>query len=150
NLLDRGRLTLMWADADPGDSPITVGNKCRTPREIDRIDSGCLIDPVRARYGPCFVEKNRKRIGVLLDVFLPPQESVDFLRRNKHDPRVTFDEFVMSRLELSQLVRAVRSPRAAYENQHQRPPAIIGKPHRLAIRRRQVEIRSRIAVSKRS
>ena len=106
----------MRADADPGDSPTTVDNKRCTPREINRVDSDRLIDAVRARHRSRFVEQNRERIGVFLDVFFSAEETIDLLRCNKCDSGVAFFEFLVSRLELSQLIRAVGSPGAADEH----------------------------------
>jgi hypothetical protein len=133
NLLDRGPLALVRADADPGDSPITVDHKSRTPRKIECVDTYRLVNAVRPRHLPGFVEKNRKRVGALFDVFPSTEEAVDFLRRNKCNSRVALFEFIVSRLELSQLIGAVRSPRAADEDENQRLSMIVRETHRLAI-----------------
>ena len=106
----------MRADADPGDSPSTVDNKRCTPREINCVDSDRLIDAVRVRPRSRYVEQNRERIGVFLDVFFSAEETIDLLRCNKCDSGVAFFEFLVSRLELSQLIRAVGSPGAADEH----------------------------------
>jgi hypothetical protein len=123
----------MRTDADPADSPIAVDNERRTPGEVDRVDTDRLVYAVCARYGSRFVKEERERIRVFFDVLLSAEEPVDFLRGNKHDTCVPFDEFVVSRLELSQLVRAVRSPGAANEHQYQRPFAIVGKAHGFSV-----------------
>ena len=123
----------MRADANPGDSLITADNKRRPPCEVDCVDPYRLVDTVGPRHLSGFVEKNRKWVGVFFDVLLSTEEPVDFLRRNKHDSGVTSLEFLVSRLELSQLIRAVGSPRAADEHQNQRLPLIVGEADHLAI-----------------
>jgi hypothetical protein len=135
----------MGADANPGDSSSTADYKRRTPREIDRVDAHCLVDPIRARHRSIFVEKNREWIGVLFDMLLSLREPVDLLRGDECDGRVTFGEFLISRLELSQLVCTVRSPGAADEDQHQRLSTIIGKAHDFAIGSGKLEVRCRVA-----
>jgi hypothetical protein len=86
---------------------------------------------------------------VFLDVLLTLEESVNLLRCDECDSRVAFLEFLMSRLELSQLIRTVGSPGAADEHQHQSLSAIVGKPHRFAIGSGEGEIRGRVTGSKR-
>jgi hypothetical protein len=125
----------MRADANPGDSPITADNKRRTTCEVDCVDPYRLVDTVGPRHLSGFVEKNRKWVGVLFNVLLSAKKAVDFLRRNKCDSGVALFEFTMSRLELSQLICAVRSPRAANEHQNQRLPLIVGEADRLPIGR---------------
>lgn len=123
----------MRADADPADSPTAVDYKRRTSGEIDGVDTERLVHAICARHVSRFVKENREWIRVFLDVLLSAKEPVDFLRGNKHDTCVPFDEFVVSRLELSQLVRAVRSPGAANEHQYQRPFAIVAKAHGFSV-----------------
>ena len=123
----------MRADADPADSPTAVDYKRRTSGEIDGVDTERLVHTICARHVSRFVKENREWIRVFLDVLLSAKEPVDFLRGNKHDTCVPFDEFVVSRLELSQLVRAVRSPGAANEHQYQRPFAIVAKAHGFSV-----------------
>ena len=139
----------MRADANPGDSPTTVDNKRRTPCEVDGVDPYRLVHTVRPRHLSVLIEKNRKGVGVFFDVLFSAKEAVDFLRRNKCNSGVAFFEFIVSRLELSQLVRAVRSPGAANEYQYQRSPAIVGKANGFSIGRGNGEIWGRIAGSKR-
>jgi hypothetical protein len=139
----------MRADADPGDSSITANNKRRTPCKVERVDTHALVHAVRARHRPRFIEKDREGIGMFQDVLLTLEESVNFLRCDECDFRIAFLEFLVSRLELSQLIRAVGSPGAADEHQHQRLSAIVGKPHRFAVGGGEGELRRRIADSKR-
>ena len=82
---------------------------------------------------------------MFLDVFFSAEETIDLLPCNKCDSRVTFFKFLVSRLELSQLIRTVRSPRAADEHQHQRPSAVVGKPHNRSISCRDLKGWCRIA-----
>ena len=53
---------------------------------------------------------------MLRQIFLALEQAIDFLSSNKNDRGVPFPEFVDCRLELSQLLLAVGSPRAADED----------------------------------
>jgi hypothetical protein len=137
------------ADPDPADSSTAVDDKCRTSGEVDGVDTGRLVHAIRARHGSRFVKENRERVYVFLDVLLSAEEPVDFLRGNKYGTCIPFNEFLVSRLELSQLLRAVRSPGAANEHQYERPSTIVGEAHGFSISRWEGEIWSRVAGSKR-
>jgi hypothetical protein len=130
----------MRADADPGDSSVTADNKRRAPRKVERVDTRGLVNTVRARHCSRFVKKDWEAVGVLLDVLLTLEKSVNFLRCDERDSRIALLEFLVSRLELSQLIRTVGSPGAADEDQHQRLSAIVGKPHCFAISGREGEL----------
>jgi len=84
---------------------------------------------VSARDFAVFIEEHREPILSLLNLRLAFEQSFEFLCINHHDGRVALREFVVSRLKLSQLVRAVRSPGAANENDDERFSAIAGKLH---------------------
>ena len=84
-----------------------------------------LFRSVCARHTPGFIEKKREGVGVLFNVLLALVQPVDLLGRNEDDARVALSELVVSRLELSQLIRAVWSPGTADEYQHERPSAIV-------------------------
>jgi hypothetical protein len=86
---------------------------------------------------------------VFLNVLLTLEESVNLLRGDECDGCVAFFEFLVSGLELSQLIRTVGSPGAANEHQHQRLTAIVGNPHRFTIGGREGEIRCGVTGSKR-
>jgi hypothetical protein len=113
------------ADADPADASTAVDNKGCTPREINRVDSYRLVNAICARHRSRFIKEDREAIRVFLDVFLSAKEPVDFLRGDKDDACVSFDEFLVSRLELSQLIRTIRSPGAADEHHYQRSSAVV-------------------------
>ena len=85
------------------------------------------MDTVLARDFPGFVKQNRERIGVTGEVLPSFEHAVDLLSGDEDDCRVAFREFIEGRLELSQLPLAVRSPRAADENDDHRTPPEIGK-----------------------
>jgi hypothetical protein len=139
----------MRADADPGDSPITANNKRRAPRKVERVDTRRLVNAVRARYGSRFVEKDRGRISMFVDVFLTLEEPVNFLCCDECDSCIPFLEFFVSGLELSQLIRTVGSPGAADEDQYQRLSTVVGKAHCFAIGGGEGEFRSLVTDSKR-
>lgn len=145
DVLDRGRLALVRAHADPADFSLTPDDKRRTPREIDGVYSESLIDTIGTRYLSLLIEQDAERVGVFLDVLLSLEEPVDLLRCYEYNACVALCELGVSGLKLSQLVLAVRSPCAADEYKRNRLSAIIGKPHDRAICRGELKAGRRIA-----
>src|SRR5438093_10993782 len=93
------RLPLMRADADPANAAVTADDEQRAPCKIECIHTQGLIDTVGARYVSFFVEEDRERIFVFMDVLLAPEQPIDLLPGDEHHACVSRLEFVISRLE---------------------------------------------------
>ncbi len=62
---------------------------------------------------------------MLFDVFFSLKHAVDLLRGDDGDAGSSIFELCVSRLQLSQLISTVGSPRAANEDNSQKPALII-------------------------
>jgi hypothetical protein len=133
------------AHTDPVDFPIASDNKRCAPREIDRVDPESLMHAESSRDLSLLVKENGKRIRVVFEVLLSFEEALDFLCSYEQHRRVALLEFLMSGLNLSQLVLAVRSPGATDENERHGPATVAGKPNNLPIDFRKRKIGRRVA-----
>ena len=84
-----------------------------------------MVHAVRVRDCACLIEEQGERVVPLLNVFPPLEPAVDLLRGDYDQGRAAFLEFVVSRLQLSQLAIADRSPGAADENDGERFAGVV-------------------------
>ena len=84
-----------------------------------------MVHAVRMRDRARLVEDQRERILALLNVFSALEPAVDLLRGDYDQGCAFFLEFVVGRLQLSQLVIAVRSPGSADEDDDERFAGVV-------------------------
>ena len=84
-----------------------------------------VIHAISSRDFALFIEEHGERVLAFLNVFFAFEPPVDLLSGDEDYARAPFGEFVISRLELSQLPVAVGSPGAADEDDDGSLAAII-------------------------
>src|ERR1035441_4563435 len=89
-------------------------------RDVERIGSEGVMDPVLFGHGAILVQQKRRREGMLLQKLCRFPYPVALFRGNKHKLRSRNLNFRLSRLELSHALHAVRSPCTAQKLKNDR------------------------------
>ena len=112
--------------------------------DSERVRSDGVVYAISLCGCTRFIEQDQESKAVPFDEFLRSQQTIDFLRSDADDADVPTLELFPSRLQLSQLPTAVRSPRTTQKDHQRRPAVQIGVGNRPSVGRLQLEIRGPI------
>src|ERR1035438_9199564 len=113
HFIERSTVLLSCAAIDVAHRPRPIDHECRGMRDVQRIGSERVMDPVVFGHGAILVQQKGRRDGVLLQKLCRLPYPVALFRCNKHKLRSRNLNFRLSRLELSHALHAVWSPGAA-------------------------------------